>query len=449
MHRPAPFDRRRAPQGATAGSRPAAIVSTASAVVVLALLASASAGAVALASRTPLEVRRDSPPKDATRASLGATFTAAQVARHGAYRGPAYLALGLGTALQVATLVVLARGPWGRLVALLERVPGGLLAHAAAAGVALSIVALAVALPVSFVRGFAMEKAWGLSTQDVAGWATDQARAALVGAVTAALAAAAYLGVVRWQPKAWWLWGWAAFTLLSATLVFLWPVVIAPLFNRFTPLPDEALATRVRAVARAAGVDIQEVLVADASRRSTAENAYVAGLGATKRMVLYDTLLRAGDEDETIFVVAHELGHEAEDHVIKNVILSSGGLLVGFALLAWLATRTWMWSWAGASGPGDVRALPVVAMFAVLMSLVTLPLETAVSRHFEARADEIAISLTNAPDTAVRTFRRLAFANLADLDPPRAAVSLLYTHPPLPDRIRAILSAPSAGTDSS
>jgi STE24 endopeptidase len=423
-------------------------MSAGGAVVVLALLASASAGAVAVAARTPLEVRRDSPPKDATRASLGATFTSAQIARHGAYRGPAYLALGLGIALQLATLVVVARGPWGRLVGALERVPGGWVVHAAAAGAVLAIVALAVALPVGFVRGFAMEKAWGLSTQDLAGWASDQMRAALVGGVTAALAAAAYVAVVRWQPRAWWLWGWAAFTLLSATLVFLWPVVIAPLFNRFTPLQDEGLATRIRAVARAAGVDVREVLVADASRRSTAENAYVAGLGATKRMVLYDTLLESGDEDETMFVVAHELGHEAEGHVLKNVILSSCGLLAGFALLAWLGTRTWTWSWAGASGPGDVRALPVVATFAVLMSLFTLPFETAVSRRFEARADEIAISLTNAPDVAVRTFRRLAFANLADLDPPRVAVTLLYTHPPLPDRIREVLSAPTGRAGS-
>ena len=423
-------------------------MSAGGAVVVLALLASASAGAVAVAARTPLEVRRDSPPKDATRASLGATFTSAQIARHGAYRGPAYLALGLGIALQLATLVVVARGPWGRLVGALERVPAGWGVHAAAAGAVLAIVALAVALPVGFVRGFAMEKAWGLSTQDLAGWASDQIRAALVGGVTAALAAAAFVAVVRWQPRAWWLWGWAAFTLLSATLVFLWPVVIAPLFNRFTPLQDEGLATRIQAVARAAGVDVREVLVADASRRSTAENAYVAGLGATKRMVLYDTLLEAGHEDETMFVVAHELGHEAEGHVLKNVILSSCGLLVGFAFLAWLGTRTWMWSWAGASGPGDVRALPVVATFAVLMSLLTLPFETAVSRRFEARADEIAISLTKAPDVAVRTFRRLAFANLADLDPPRAAVTLLYTHPPLPDRIRGVLSAPTGDPGS-
>jgi STE24 endopeptidase len=426
---------------AAVGAHSEATVSTTAAVVALAVLASAAAGAVAMASRTPLEVRRDSPPKDAIRASLGATFTPAQIARHGAYRGPAYLALGLGIALQATTLVVLARGPWGRFIAALERVPPAWVVRAALAGAVLVITALVVSLPMSFVRGFAMERAWGLSTQDVPGWASDQVRSALVAAVTAAVASSAFVAVVRGQPRAWWLWGWAAFTLLNTTLVFLWPVVIAPLFNRFTPLPDEALAARIRMVARTAGVDVREVLVADASRRSTAENAYVAGLGATKRMVLYDTLLEAGDDDETMFVVAHELGHESESHVPKNVVLSSLGLLVGFATLAWLGPRAWMWSWAGAAGPGDLRALPVVALFALVMGVVTLPLETAVSRRFEARADEIAISLTREPDVAVRTFRRLAFANLADLDPPKAAVALLYTHPPLPDRIREVLSS--------
>lgn len=413
-------------------------MSTARALVVLSLAAVGAAGVVAVTSRTPVEVRRASPSRDATRASLGASFSAAQISRHGAYRGPAYLALGLGVALQIAALIVMARGPWTRLVERLQGLPGGRAVEVAIAAAVLAAVTIAVGWPLGFVRGFAMERAWGLSTQDAGGWASDQLRSALVALVTAAAAATVFLGVVRWQPRTWWLWGWASFSVLSAALVFLWPVAIAPLFNRFTPLEDERLAARIRAVARAAGVDVDEVLVADASRRSTAENAYVAGLGATKRMVLYDTLVGAGDDDETMFVVAHELGHEAESHVLKGVALSSLGLGAGFALLAWLSSRAWMWEWAGASGPGDLRALPVVALFALVMSVVTLPLESAVSRRFEERADAFAISLTESPDVAVRTFRRLAFSNLADLDPPAVAVALLYSHPPLPARIRAL-----------
>ena len=143
-----------------------------------------------------------------------------------------------------------------------------------------------------------------------------------------------FFALVRWQPRTWWLWGWGAFTLLSVLLAFVWPVLVAPLFNRFTPLQDRDLSGRIRALAAAADVSLGDVLVADASRRSTAENAYVAGFSQTKRMVLYDTLLRSGTERETLFVVAHELGHEAESHVLKNIALSSAGLLGRFSLLA-------------------------------------------------------------------------------------------------------------------
>jgi STE24 endopeptidase len=158
-------------------------------------------------------------------------------------------------------------------------------------------------------------------------------------------------------------------------------------------------------------------------------------------MVLYDTLIRSGSPRETEFVAAHELGHAAENHVLKGVALSSVGLLAGFGMLAFVAARAAPWRWAGAEGIADLRAIPLLLLFLAVASLVALPVENAVSRRFEARADRIAIELTGDPDTAVRSFRRLAFSNLADLRPPRPAVWLLYTHPPIPDRIRAALTS--------
>ena len=180
-------------------------------------------------------------------------------------------------------------------------------------------------------------------------------------------------------------------------------------------------------------------MVADASKRSTAENAYVAGLGTTKQVVLYDTLIAAGDRDETLFVVAHELGHDVENHVLKNLLVSSAGLLVGFAGLAWLSTRSGLWSWAGASGIADLRALPLLMLITVMVAVLLLPVQSALSRSFEAHADRIAIDLTEDPDAAVRAFRRLALNNIADLRPPGIAVWTLFSHPPIADRIRSIL----------
>ena len=411
------------------------------AVVVILLLAGAAAGLVALVSRTPGEVRLAEPPPGFRDPALGARFTPQQVARHGAYRGPAYLSLGLSITLQAAVLVIMMRGPFARLIERLDDVRGGFVVAAALSGAAVVAALTLAGLPLSFVRGYSIEQAWGLSTQSPGGWAADQLRALLIGTVTGAVGAVVFFALVRWQPRTWWLWGWGAFSLLSVLLAFVWPVVVAPLFNRFTPLQDRDLAGRIRALAAAADVSLEDVLVADASRRSTAENAYVAGFSQTKRMVLYDTLLRSGTERETLFVVAHELGHEAESHVLKNIALSSAGLFGGFSVLALLSSRGAWWTWAGASGPSDLRALPLLVLYATVVGLLTLPLQNAISRAFERRADAIAMSLTKDPEAAVSSFRRLALSNIADLAPPPAAVVLLYSHPPTAERIRAALRA--------
>ena len=420
-------------------------MSTWRAVAIVTLVAIAGATIVALASRTPSNVRNADPDRAATDPSLGATFTDAQVARHAAFRGPGYLALAVTLITQIALLLLLARGPFVRLVTGVEKLPGGFLVHAAVLGIAIASMMTLAVLPVAFVRGFIVARDWGLSTQDLGGWIGDTLRSLLVGSVTSGIAAVAFYGIVRWRPGSWWIWSWAGFSLLTAVLVFLWPVAIAPLFNRFTPVEDPRIASRIRAMARSEGVTIGEVLVADASRRTTAENAYVAGLAGTKRMVLYDTLLERGGEDETLFVAAHELGHEAEGHVWKGVLVSSAGLLLGFGALALTAKASpELWRWSGASGVGDPRALPLLLLFVLVAGAIALPFENALSRNNEATADRIALRLTDDPDTAVRVFRRLAFSNLADLRPPPAVRLLLYTHPPVDERIRNVIDPPVA-----
>ncbi|MGH2729435.1 MAG: M48 family peptidase, partial [Actinomycetota bacterium] len=261
-------------------------LSRAGAIVVVAAIC--SAGLVALVSRTPASVRAARPGPDATDPSLGARFTDEQVSRHAAYRGPSYLSFALSVLLELGVLVVLLSGPFRRFVEIVDGVPGGWALHVAILGAGVAILLALAVLPLGYVRGYAMEQAWGLSTQDVGGWLSDRARGMGVAAVTGAIAVVAFFAIVRWQPRTWWVWGWAGFTVLTAALVFLYPIVVAPLFNKFTPLKDPALEQRVTRMADAAGVNIDEVLVADASRRTTAENAYVAGFGESKRLVVYD-----------------------------------------------------------------------------------------------------------------------------------------------------------------
>lgn len=403
-------------------------------IIVLAVFA---ALLLALISRTPATARRAEPPPGATDASLGATFTEEQVARHGAYREAAYSVYALALLLEVVVLIILIRGPAGRMVEWLQAIPGGWAARAALLGAFVSVVLAISAVPLGYVFGYVVQHAWDLSNQGVGDWITDRARSTAISAGIAAVAAVVFFGVVRWQPRTWWLWGWAAFTLLTAAMSFLWPVLIAPLFNRFTPLPEGPLRTRVVTLGREAGVDVGEVYVIDASKRSSIENAYVAGLGSTKQMVLFDTLIEADDEDATAFVVAHELGHQVEAHVVKNVAIASVGMLIGFGALAWLAQSPGVLSWAGASSISDLRVLPAILLFVLLANLVALPVQNLMSRRFEARADEIALELTGDPATATRVFRRLAFANLADLKPPQPVVTMLFTHPPIVSRINS------------
>lgn len=410
------------------------------AVVLIVLLSSGAAAVAALASRAPAELRAARPPADASDPSLGASFTDEQVARHGAYRRGAYAGYALSLLLEIGVLLVLARGPLARLIDRSEEIPGGWVTRVLLAAAVVSVTTWLAHLPLGYIRGYVVQHAWDLSTQSAGAWFGDSLRSLLVAGVVSLVAALTFFGLVRWQPERWWLVGWAGFTALTALLFFLYPVLIAPLFNRFTPLADETLAREIRALASEAGVPVDEVLVADASRRSTVENAYVAGLGATKQVVLYDTLLSAGSDAETRYVVAHELGHNVENHVLKNLGLASAGLLLGFAALRALSHAGGAWSWAGASGVGDPRALPLLLVFATVAGLVLLAPQNAISRRFEGRADEIALELTDDPGTAVKVHRRLAFSNIADLRPPRIAVWLLYTHPPVRDRIEAAVA---------
>ncbi len=407
-------------------------------VLVIVVMSVVAALALALVSRAPAELRNAEPDPGATDPALEDRFSDEQVERHDAYRRAGYATFIIATILEIAVLVVLARGPVARFVDRLS-LPGGWPVIVLVVALGVAFVMTLAATPLAFVRGYVIEQAWGLSTQDIGGWVSDRGRGLLVGGVVAAVSALAFYGLVRLAGRFWWIWAWIVFTLLSLVFAYIWPVVVAPLFNRFEPVEDAAVVARVEQLADKAGLEVDKVLVSDASRRTTVENAYVAGLGDSKRVVLYDNLLERAAPEELDFVVAHELGHEQQGHVLKGVALASIGLLVGFAALAWLASRPGVWAWANASGIADPRGLPLILLFATIATLIATPIENAVSRRFEAHADRISISLTNDSQGAVAAFRRLAFANLADLDPPGWVVSLLYTHPPIPDRIHAAL----------
>ena len=278
-------------------------------------------------------------------------------------------------------------------------------------------------LPLDLWRGLVRERRFGLSTQTARGWLADRAKGEAIELVLAAAVWAAAIGLVHAFPRWWPAAAAAALALFVLLMSFVAPVVLEPVFNRFRPLEDERLAGELRALAERAGVPIRDVLVADASRRTTRTNAYVSGFGPTRRVVVWDTLLADADEPELKLVVAHELGHRRERHVLKGTLLGMGGAVAAVLLL-----RVAL----GTPQPGD---FPSAALLFTGVELAALPLLSWVSRRWERQADRSSLELTNDRDAFARAHVALARKNLSDLDPPRLAYLMLFTHPTPPERL--------------
>lgn len=366
-----------------------------------------------------------------------AGLTADQVSRADAFAGalrPASLA---NTALSLLVAGVLGLTRAGsRLVTAAARPLGGGWAWQVLLGtVALSVVARLVTLPLAGY-GEVVRHRYGLSTRSWALWARD---VAVDTAITAALTALGLLLLVwlaRRAPRTWWAWAGAGAAGLVVVGSFLYPVVIEPAFNSFTSLPEGQLRTDLLELAQESGDPVQDVLVADASRRTTALNAYVSGFGSSRRVVVYDTLLQLPDA-EIESIAAHELGHVATDDVLTGTLVGALGAGAGVALLGWVLGSTPLLRRAGADAPGDPRVVPLVLFAIAVGTLVSTPVQNGVSRQLEARADQHALDLTDDPDAFADVMRRLAVANLNQPDPPAAWQWFFGSHPTTAQRVAA------------
>jgi STE24 endopeptidase len=354
-------------------------------------------------------------------------FTPEEVERARRYHRPLYVALGVGAVLGAAVLLVLATGPVGDAVYRpLRGAPWAL--RTVAFAVLVALISDLVGLPLSFWSGYAHERRWGFSTQSVGGWAADRAKGVAVGLVLSAAALLGLVALARALPGWWPVPAAAAAALLVLFLSFVAPVVLEPIFNRFEPLADEELAADLHALAERAGVPVREVLVADASRRTTKTNAYVSGIGRTRRVVLYDTLLRDASAAEIRLVVAHELGHRRERHVSKGTLLLMGGAVAAVVLI---------WAALGTSA-GDPRNLPWILLVGLGLELAGMPVLTSVLRRWERAADRLALELTHDPAAFASVIRTLAVSNLSDLEPPRPLYLMLFTHPTPSERLALV-----------
>ncbi|MFE9425052.1 M48 family metalloprotease [Kitasatospora sp. NPDC006697] len=313
---------------------------------------------------------------------------------------------------------------------------GSWAAQVLAGTVLLVLLGQVLALPFT-ARVRRIRTRFGLVTQGWAGWLVDLLRGLLL---TLALALPAALGVYAltgWSRQWWWLPAAAAAAALTVAFSFLFPLLVEPLFNRFTPMPEGELRSALLALAERDAVRVRDVLVADASRRTTALNAYVSGFGATRRIVAYDTLLTTAAPREVELVVAHELGHVKHRDVPRGTALAAVGAAAVVAVLGLLLSLRPLLDAAGVPDVADPRSLPLLAACAALLGALGGPPQAAVSRRIEARADRHALDLTRDPEQFIAMQRRLALTNVADVDPPRLLELLFASHPSTARRIAA------------
>jgi STE24 endopeptidase len=364
-------------------------------------------------------------------------FTPAQIDRaeslSHALNGPSYGALAVGLVVAVA----LGFTPLGARLfqKLTARVPTWPL-RVAVAGLALTVVSTLVTLPFAAWSHVVLRR-YGLTVQGWPGWLSDQGIGFGVTAVATMAVLVLAFWLVRALPRGWFAPAAIAAFLLVVLVSYGYPLVYEPLYNNFTPMKPGALRTELLDLARRDGVPVRDVLVADASKRTTSVNAYVSGFGGTRRIVVYDTLLRTTPPAQIRLIVAHELGHAKRGDVLYGTLIGALGASTGVCLLYLVVTAPAVRRRAGVGDAplADARGVALVIAAVTVGTLLSSPAQNLVSRQIEARADAHALNLTHDPATFAVMQRDLSVRNLSDPTPDPFDYVMYATHPTGPQRI--------------
>ncbi|GAA5236219.1 M48 family metallopeptidase [Verticiella sediminum] len=316
--------------------------------------------------------------------------------------------------------------------------PGGELARQMALIVAVVAVLGAVGLPFTIYRQFRLEARFGFNRMTPRLFVADLAKGVLLGAVLGLPLLAVILWLMDSAGAYWWLWVWAVWALFNLAVLWLFPTVIAPMFNKFTPLQDAELAGRIRSLAERCGFSLQGLFVMDGSKRSAHGNAYFTGFGRAKRIVFFDTLLSRLNADEVEAVLAHELGHFKHRHILKRIVMNFAVSLGFLVLLGWLAQRPWFYTGLGVEpnlvGSNSALALILFMLTMPVFTFLLTPLTSWFSRRDEFEADRYAADQTDA-SRLVSALVKLYDDNAATLTPDPAHSAFYDSHPPAAVRI--------------
>jgi len=301
------------------------------------------------------------------------------------------------------------------------------------------IVGGIIELPLSVWRTFGVEARFGFNRTTPAGFVKDKLLAVVLGLILGVPLVAVILWLMSGTGDYWWLWAWLVWMGFSLFITWAYPIWIAPLFNKFKPLQDAALRTRLEALLQRCGFRSNGMFVMDGSRRSAHGNAYFTGFGPNKRIVFFDTLLDGLEADEVEAVLAHELGHFKRRHIVKMLALSSTLSLLGLALLGWLAQQAWFYSGLGVTQATPALALVLFMLVLPVFSVFISPLIAHLSRRHEFEADDFAAQQTN-PGHLISGLLKMYRDNASTLTPDPLYSAFHHSHPPAPVRIAHLSS---------
>ncbi|WP_312130844.1 M48 family metallopeptidase [Diaphorobacter nitroreducens] len=350
--------------------------------------------------------------------------------------------------MALATAVVLGWTLLGGLdalnQALLSWLGGGMLQQLALLG-CFVLIGGAIDLPVALYQTFVIEQRFGFNQMTLRLWLADLLKSTLLGAVIGLPIAALILWLMGAAGPLWWLWAWGTWMGFNLLLMVVFPLFIAPLFNKFQPLENESLKARVTALMQRCGFAAKGLFVMDGSRRSAHANAYFTGVGKAKRVVFYDTLLKQLSPGEVEAVLAHELGHFKHKHITRRLVGMFAISLAGFALLGWLSTRAWFYTGLGVqpnlmlpglpgAAPNDALALLLFLLAAPVFTLFVTPVLAQLSRRHEFQADAYAAAQSSGGDLA-SALLKLYEDNASTLTPDPVFAKFYYSHPPATERL--------------
>jgi STE24 endopeptidase len=292
-----------------------------------------------------------------------------------------------------------------------------------------------VGLPFNIYSTFVLEKKYGFSTITWKLWLADFFKSLILSVILMGILISAFMAFIFYLPDSWWFWAWIFFTLFEMLLLWIYPVVIAPLFNKYEPIADESLKEQIQSLMAKVGLKAQGIYQVDEGKRSRHTNAYFTGIGKTKRIVLFDTLLASHSPEEILSVLAHEIGHWKKKHILKQLIFMIAASFVSLYLVYHLVSAPVLYRAFNLEQTPLYAGLFLVSLYFGCIGFFFSPVGAGITRRYEREADRMAVELTGTSEHMISALKRLAKDNLANLHPHPLYVWFYYSHPPLLERI--------------